>query len=162
VGFAAAQMNAGDAIYREGFLLVAGTYETDAFDAMMNELVDTYRTRGIRWGVSASELGNTYVRRGHVSFATWQTAGWISPGSCFVGPTGESVGGGGRAYSTCSVALVPPTICGTQNHRHTYGTYKAWADGFTSTPGAGGGFAFAFTEARLGVYTGIVPFCANE
>jgi hypothetical protein len=162
VAFAARPMNDGDAIYREGFLLVAGTYETDGTYEMMNELVDTYRRRGIRWAVSASELGNTYVPGRHVSFSLWQNAGWISSGSCYTGPTGESVAGSSRPYSTCSVSLVPPTICGTQNHATTYASYKAWADAFTTTPGAGGGMGFAFTEARLGTYTGVVPFCANE
>jgi hypothetical protein len=162
VGFAAAPMSEGDAIYREGFLLVAGTYEYDGYYDMMNELVDTYRRRGIRWAVSASELGNTYVPGRHVSFDSWLAAGFISPGSCYVGPTGESVAGGGRSYSTCSTSLVAPTLCGTQNQTTTYESYKSWADGFTDTRGAGGGMAFAFTEARLGYYTGVVPFCPNE
>lgn len=162
VGFAASQMRQGDAIYREGFLLVAGTYEDGHTLEMMNELVDTYRTRGIRWAVSASELGSTYVPGTHVSFAFWKEQNWISPGSCYVGPTGESVAGGSRPYSACNLLLAPPFICGTQNNRTTYDTYKAWADGFTSTPGAGGGMGFAFTEARLGVFNGIVPFCPND
>jgi hypothetical protein len=162
VAFAAAKMNAGDAIYREGFLLVAGEYETAGFNDMMNELVVTYRTRGVRWAASASELGNTYVPGTHVSFATWQAAGWITAGSCFDGPTGESVGAAGRPLVTCSTELVAPKICGTQNNQHTYATYKQWADAFGTTVGAGGGMGFAFTEARLGVYTGVVPFCPND
>jgi hypothetical protein len=160
VAFAAAPMVAGDAIYREAFLLVAGTYETDGVSDMMNELVDGYRARGILWAASASELGNTYVPPSNVDFTAWQNAGYISPGSCYVGPTGETLTGG-RSYSTCSVALVPPTLCGTQNESTVYAEYKAWAD-FGGTVGAGGGLAFAFTEARLGYYTGVVPFCAND
>jgi hypothetical protein len=155
-------MRPNDAILKEGFLLVAGAYETDQYIDMMNELVQSYRDTGVRWSVIASELGNTYVPPGHVSFPYWLSQGWIDAGSCYVGPTGESVGGGGRPLSTCSLYLVAPAFCGSQNNKYTYDQYRAWADGFSSTVGAGGGMGFTYVEARLGTFTGTLPFCPND
>jgi len=161
VRFAANRMQAGDAILFEGFLFAAGAAQSNQFFDMTNDLVQTYKDTGVRWAVISSEQGNTYVTPGHVNRDFWQSASYMQ-GDCYVGPTGESLQGGGPALSRCDISLVAPAICNSPNHRNAYETYRKWADAFTDTVGAGGGMGFLYSEARLGVFTGVAPFCAND
>jgi hypothetical protein len=150
IAFLAAQLKSRDVILADEFLLVGGKYETDDLDRMMAELTASYAERGIRWAVIASELGNLYVPPSHVSFREWNARGWITNGGCYDGPTDPLAQG-----STCDFRyLLPPVFCGSSNQHLTYEIFRSWADR--------GGTGYAYAEARLGVFNGIIPFCPND
>jgi hypothetical protein len=159
VTFAAQRLYPNDILLKEGFYVIAGTLAPPAaFDALRTRLVNAYAQYQTKWAVISSELGNLYVPPTHVAFGYWQSQGWISPSSCYQGPTGDD---NSSTYNTCNVLYTPPTLCNSRKHIEAYRTFRQAADG-SGAVGSQGGVAFTYAEARLGVFNGTVPFCAND
>jgi hypothetical protein len=159
VNFVARRMLPNDIILKEGFRLLAGKSVLGRdFDELRSRLIAAHTQYQTKWAVIASEKGNLYVPPTHVARAYWEIQNQISKTNCYTGPTGDD---NSPDYNDCDVAFTPPNLCKSSNMADAYRAFRDAADG-AGAVASQGGIAFTYSEARLGVFNGTVPFCPND